>query len=77
MRVFSRPGRRCRSSLVVGVLAVGLVAVAACDGGGAGELDAPRAQDAPPADASGGDAACFNECQEGASQCANGLRGRS
>ena len=34
MRVFSRPGRRCRSSLVVGVLAVGLVAVAACDGYG-------------------------------------------
>lgn len=76
MRVLSLPGRRSRSSLVVGVLAVGLVSVAACDGGGAGDLDASPAPDAP-ADAPGIDAACFHECQEGASECANGLRGRS
>jgi hypothetical protein len=61
MRVLSLPGRRSRSSLVVGVLAVGLVSVAACDGGGAGDLDASPAPDAP-ADAPGIDAACFHGC---------------
>lgn len=77
MRTSSLSGRRGRSSLVVGVLAAGLVSGAACDGGRAGDPDASRAQDATPLDAPAIDAACFAECQEGAAQCANGRAGRS